>query len=347
MKRIIFFVLVVEVILIFAIFFGVLIHQWIFKQRQKRNWEFEEQLSDTLTKVIIGEKPLNHSLIAKYPYQILLSVLEKFQNRMTISQWEPMKNELVTSHLYPKARAMASSIFRWKRHMAVRAFALNPKSDDESLYIKLLHDKHYLVRISAILCLLPLNTNRGIRNILQKMMKETPTARHPYQDALIRSGNETYQVLEEILKEESNEELRVALLEVLSFRAHSNLIPHIKREISSPKKECRLAAIKVLGNYPSEESLNYLLAYLDDQAWEIRAEAARSLGKVQAEVSIKKLSQMMQDSNKWVRLQAALALRKLGPAGVASLVAQNSAHNNNAYEVAQYVLSLPQLGEEF
>ena len=72
----------------------------------------------------------------------------------------------------------------------------------------------------------------------------------------------------------------------------------------------------------------------------IRAEVLKILPKILGTEACPKLTEALSDQKWWVRLQAALALKKLGEDGQNILLKQIK-ENKNAFDVAQYVLSLP------
>ncbi|MEM1283636.1 MAG: HEAT repeat domain-containing protein, partial [Chlamydiota bacterium] len=228
-----------------------------------------------------------------------------------------------------------------KRQLSARCFFLNPnKCEKEELEI-LLNDPMFLVRVIAARAIIKLSDKKLFESAIRKMAEETPLSRYSYRDALINADNEKFQWLEELASTEKNSEICSICLDLLSTRTTTNQFPIAKKFIYTGSKECKFNSIQILKKLPGKETVDLLTHSLSDNDWEIRAEGAKALASLQMVETAPQLEPLLSDKVWMVRLQAALALKQFDQKGMKFLSEQNREQSPEAYEITQYVISLP------
>lgn len=275
----------------------------------------------------------------RHQYRDIIEVLEKFDQRISDPLWLQIKQMILEVYLLPYASMLAASLSWVKRQLAARCYLLWPEKAPKDELDKLLHDKKYLVRVVAAVCIAQSNHRDLFQKMIWQMSKEYELSRFSYRDALIQASPEKFLWLEEILKGNPPSDIAAICLDVLATRLSHSLLPIIKSYVSKEDPQCRLLAIKALGNLPSKEACAILQQHLVDSSWEIRAESIKGIVKLYATETIPQLTFLLNDPMWWVRLQAALALKEFGPRGQEILLAQTQENSKESYEIAQYVLS--------
>lgn len=316
----------------------------ITKARARRREDSQEQIGKIIDSVLFDNQPVNTVEIPKQlsHFRNLIEALEKYDQLFNDFLWVQLKEKIVNTYLLPHINSYASSLSWFNRQLAGRCLLLCPQVATEPLLEKLLNDSRYLVRVTAAVCIINRSNKELFYKVLDKMSKETALSQFPYRDALIQANEEKYEWLGSLLSHESNKMVIAICLDILSTRYSPNLLPLVKPFINDSDPTCRIFAIKALGNIPNQEAINLLIARLTDSDWKIRSEAIISLQKLYATQAIPELELLLSDPVWWVRLQAALTLKILGQQGKAVLAAQNKEQEPLAYEIAKYVLALPE-----
>lgn len=341
--KVVSYLLVIEVILITVCLVGLIAYYFISLYRTKAHTAYREELRKKLLFYLSNQEEFKIEALSGIPYseEDLLIVLESFDRRFADDKWRAIKHQILTDQRLARARKMTTSRSWIKRNWGIRFLRLAPHIQDEPIILKLLDDPSSLVRIQAAFCAVKLATQPLIRHLLYRMSKESVLGRYPYRDALVRSDKAIFSLVEEIMLQEKDENLKSICLDILSTHVNENLIPVIEDYLFSKNLNNKVAAIKILANFPRKESIHYLTQFLQNKDWQVRAEAARGLGQLMATTSLPDLAKALNDSIWDVRLEAALALKKMGEEGFIILSRQDPDIHLQAYETAQYVLALP------
>lgn len=339
----IFIALVVEIFMIIGCFIFLIFYYFLSLYRKKQQKKHQSQLRvlflDYLTNPT--EDQLERIKNIKVNQRDLLKVLESFDLRFSDESWNQIKQAILTEQCLNQARQMTESASWIQRDIGLRFLKLAISPQDEPIVKRLLEDSHSLVRIKAAMSAVKLGTRPLIEHLLHRMIKESTLGRYPYRDALIKSKKEVFIILEEILKTDKNEEIRLICLDVLSTRVAESLLPVVEEYLQSEHLENKIIAIRILANFPREKSIQYLIQFLSNKDWQARLEAAKGLRTLVALKSIPHLAKALNDPVWEVRLEAALALKKMGEEGLIILSRQDPDINQQAFETAQYALALP------
>jgi hypothetical protein len=327
--------MVVAVILIVLI---KLYSRWI----ASRSHHIQDKISKKLEPILFHAESLKELQLEPNlrSFKDIVEVLERFDQRISDLIWLEIKAKIIDTYLIPVIDKQVKSYDWVKRQYAARCYLLLPCRAPENHLETLLHDRKYLVRVVAAVCIIQTKHKELFFHVIQQMSKETVLSRFSYRDALIKADPEKFLWLEEILKKESDPAIDAICLDILSTRLTRDILPLIRSFVNKNDRACRLLAIKALGNIPSKESVDLLEEHLLDSDWEVRAEAIKGLSKLYATHVIPKLKQLLSDPIWWVRLQAALALKQFGKEGQQILSSQDST-SADAYEISRYVLGLP------
>lgn len=320
-----------------------LVRNWQEKETIHRRKLLKELLANSIQKhEVLHLDQINPRLLR---YQDLLATVETFDRLFLDSIWQETKQHLIDTYLGKKALLFAQSSSWRDRQLGLRCIALNPKQlMNKQVVVPLLNDSKFIVRILAASSMIHAEQKDLLLAVLKRMIQEPEMGRYAYRDLLINSEEITFQWMEEIANEETDPALIASCLDVLSTKITHNLLPLAIKHLGSSDLACRLAAIKILSSIPGDESKKYLSQMLCEKNGKIRAEAAQGLGKILALSSIPDLSIALQDSEWFVRLQAATALKSMGKEGRAALYRQDPQQNLDAYEIAQYILAIPEIG---
>lgn len=305
-----------------------------------KNKRAQEEISLIIEGSLFQGQPIY--IPTKYSsFRNIVEVLERFDQRLADDRWQEIKKTIVQTYLTPRVRKMASS-YNWaSRQLAARCYYLQPELADENMIRILFHDSKYLVRVIAAVTVVQLDNKELFYEMIEQMSKEYIVSRFAYRDALIEASPEKFLWLEQLLEKDPPTEIASICLDILSNRLSHNMLPVIKNYIGRPNQQCRLLAITALGSIPSAESVQILKEHLSDSDWEIRAESIKSIARLHITDATDKLNELLSDPIWWVRLQAALTLRSFGKKGEKILMEQ-PASSADSYEIANYVLSLPE-----
>lgn len=346
---IILWVFIIEAILVILLGSMGIGMQWYLRKQRERNQSkrthFKQLLMQYTEK---NETALGKSFLSSFRGEIpwLLSAIsdvnQSIDPEKVGSAWEKVRQNIGENILLPKGRKLAFRR-RWTQQLtAVRCFAMYPKVEDETPILHLLKQKVPIIKFTAAHAAARLGTPKAFEALLEAMNQATHYLRQPYIDALRKSGDKAYQYLEHKLETETNPLVRVSCLEVLSDRMNEHIARLLEPDLKSPHKNLKIAAARALGHYPDFSSTEALLPLLSDPAWEVKAISARSLGYIKASRAVKELAATCQDPTWWVRMNAALALKRIGSVGIEKLEALRPETDRFAYEIAQYVLALPE-----
>lgn len=330
--------LLVMVVCCIGIIFIKIFTHW----KANRTKEIKQNISSTINKELFGVETLDNFFIPPeyQDFRNLVEEVETFDHRFTDERWIHIKEKIFTLYLHKTAKKKSRSCYWLNRQLAARAFLLCPnKAEEEELKI-LLHDKKYLVRIVAAVCITKTHYKELFFSMIHVMSKETKLSQFPYRDALVDMDQEKFKWMEELLSSTNDPAIKAICLDVLSTRVTNDLLPLLRPYFKSENAECRILAIKALGNIPSEESLEILMDHLADSDWELRAISIEGLHKLHATKSIPKMRELLNDPIWWVRLQAALTLKDFGDEGTRILKSQDASTKPMAHEIAHYVLAL-------
>jgi hypothetical protein len=313
-----------------------------FKKRKKHRTQ--KTLNELIEKATFNQLPLNLADIPPNCLNIesLLLVLENFNQRFSDQNWQITKFNLVHGYLKPATKNWISSSFWSKRSRAIRCIFLSPQLQDSLALHTFLDDKSYYIRSLAAFAAIALEQPSLTYAVLKRMGSEHKHARYAYRSAILHSQSKVFNQVLDIYKQDPEEEVRLACLDVFSFRVIPHLFSFIQKDLSSHNLDIKLTATQLLANLPDLRAIETLEAYLEDPHWMIRAEAAKNLGNLQARGAINQLEKCLSDPVWTVRLQAGLALKQLGNEGRHILETQDWDLNADAYEIARFLLTNPQ-----
>lgn len=275
-----------------------------------------------------------------YEFKNWVEVLESFEQRFTDERWIDLKKQLIDQYVAKDAKYYVPSKSWIKRQLSARTFLLYPEKATDEEMSKLINDPKHLVRVFAAVAITKLNSRALFYEVLQKMSEETPLSRFFYRDALVQCDQEKFNWMEDLLNKESDPNIIAMILDVLSTRCTSNLLPAIRPYTHSPDRTCRILAIRALGNLSDGESIKLLMEHLEDSDWEIRSESIQGLKKQHVKKAIPQITELLDDPIWWVRLQAANALKSFGAEGRKILEEQDPVTKPLAHEIAAYSLAL-------
>lgn len=334
------FLLFVEGFLFIVVFALILIKRYLFYFNNKKHGKIKREIAIFLMNSISHpEKALPEDLPKRLRiFEDLLVELEVFEHRFQDAAWEILKIKMATYYLVAKAEKMASSFFWIKRQLAARCFSIAPQKKNEKIILHLLADPIFLVRASAAEAALRIESKKTILALIRKMGLSSGYERSFYRDILLRGSREVLVFIEEIAKEEKNELVHIAALEVLANKTSSFTLAEIKKDLVSKNQQIRLLALKLISRNPRKGFEKVLLKHLQSKSPEERAEAAQGLGNFLSETTLDALAKTLQEETWKIRLQSARSLKSLGERGIEILKKQELKKNKNAYEAAQYVL---------
>lgn len=338
-----FTILSIEIIAILFCIFAIVIIKLYTQWSTNRRKQIQNQLTLIFEAALFNTQPVQEIVIPPNLQQFrnLIEVLEEFDQRFNDPRWFEIKEYVIVTYLLQRAENYANSSYWYKRQLAARCYLLYPQTASEEILAKLLKDTRYLVRIPAAVCITQTHYQNLFYEMIRQMSREPELSQFPYRDALIQADQEKYLWIESLLSSESDPAIIAICLDVLSTRYSNNLFSQAVRFLHSPNRDCRLKAIEALGNVPSSESITLLVNHLDDSDFKIRESSIVGLEKLYAIREVSKIGHLLNDPIWSVRLQAAKTLKNFGKDGLEILDLQNPEKAPKAYEIAQYVLSLP------
>lgn len=307
----------------------------------------QDDLSNAVESALFSVKdakpnPIDNFSLPKgtYEFKNWIEVLESFEQRFTDERWVDLKKQLIDKYVVDDAKRNVPSKSWIKRQLSARAFLLYPEKASDEEMSKLINDPKHLVRVFAAVAITKLHSRPLFYEVLKKMSEETPLSRFFYRDALVQCDQEKFNWMEELLNKEPDPNIIAMILDVLSTRCTSNLLPAIRPYTHSPDRTCRILAIRALGNLSDDDSIHLLMEHLEDSDWEIRSESIQGLKKQHVKKAIPQMAELLDDPIWWVRLQAANALKSFGPEGRKILESQDPVTKPLAHEIAAYSLAL-------
>jgi HEAT repeat protein len=140
------------------------------------------------------------------------------------------------------------------------------------------------------------------------------------------------------LFEQSDGQLRAALISTLTPALRSAFVSHIREGLKDSSPNVRRASAIALSDMGDNKSYNIIIDLLRDPVEDVRVEAARILSVLQTEAAMKALKNLIQDENEVepVVKAAILGLAKSGESGATEVLAQiiNEGHEHLAYIIA-------------
>ena len=331
---------IIELSILAACFLFLLADELLYSFSNKRKRRVEEKL----TAILMQEMLLKtRTSPLRVPHHLnradsLLIVLESFNHRFKGSDWDAIKEEILTHFLIPYAKKWAHSFFWEKRLFTARCAALSPKLIDKKIILSLLEDSLFLVRAKAYTAATEVADLDVVHFLIKTICKTQGYERYLYKDLLTSCSTAVFQHIEKIAATAKDTQVYLMCLDLLSTRIFSIALFSLTELLQSTNREIRLAAVKILAHNTQKESYTILLSLIDDDNPLIRQHACYGLAGFPTEKSFHLLEQSLQDEKWPVRLQAAQSLRKMGEGGVHILEQQTKESNTHSYEVAQYAL---------
>lgn len=338
--RVVVIILILEAIILVGCAIAIFLIKYYSDRKKRMEQERKDILSQHIMEALQNKKEPTLPK-EQLKFKSLIETLENFDRRFSGSEWEEVKDKIIDWYLLDNAHAAVESSSWVMRQLAARCFLLSPKKATKEELSNLLDDQKFLVRVVAANAIVKSPNRELVENVVKKMATETSLSRFSYRDALINADGEKFQWIEEMAEKEKDPNIAALCLDILSTRTTHNLFPLAKNNIYSKDKQCKLESIKILKNLPSKETSDLLMHSLTDNDWEIRAEGVKALAEQHATGTAHQIYNLLSDNVWFVRLQAALALKKFDQHGMMMLSSINQISNPKAYEIAQYVLSLP------
>jgi len=332
------FVLIFLAIIVMCI---LQIYGLYFKKLRERN---EKGLSRLFERVVTENAILPEALFLPYIHNISIVVMtiRAFNAKFKGKAWEETKEILITKLLQQKLLKYLKSK-RWvKRSWALQALALYPQAIDTKKVLPLLQDKTPIVRLSAARCASLVSKEESMEALVAVMSLEESYARYPFRDLLVAQGNEVYALLQKQLQKTKDVKKRIAILEVISQRIGFINYELIKDDLKSKNEELRWWAVRSLEDCPEENRNSLLLEISQNETPQIRAIAIWCLGNIGYRKALPKLREYLFEEHHIIRLKSALAIRKIEDEGDKILKGIREEEGKTAFDVANYVLSLPE-----
>lgn len=151
------------------------------------------------------------------------------------------------------------------------------ESRSEDLLIKFATSDIPEIRVSAIWALGKLRSIKGLPIILNGLFDKDANVRY---ESVISLGkirdSDSIPALLKALDEESDEEIKVAIIETLVKLNDSSVIPHIIKQLDVPSTNVKIAAVTAIKKFGAIEAISNLLSLLRDEDDLIR-EAVRTV----------------------------------------------------------------------
>lgn len=334
-------ILLLEIAIIVVLVLAIVIVKAFYHYREILRKKKYDEISLIIKNAMKGE-PLPNIPSRLQDFSIFIKVMENFEQRFSDEQWNTIKEKIIDTYFLKLANEYSQSRYWMRRQLAARCYLLTPSKAPPLILDKLLDDKNFLVRVAAATVVCRISDKQLFYHVLKNMSEETSLARFAYRDPLIQIDTEKFNWVGELLVQEKNPEIVAVCLDILSTRTTQDLFPLVMTHIHDSHRKCRLYAIKILKGIPSTTTTNILVGCLSDEDWEIRSESLKSLsGSIPTGTVLNKISTLLNDPVWFVRLQAALTLKHFGKEGMDILWNINEKIEPQGYEIARYVLALP------
>lgn len=333
---------ILAMILLSVIAMGVLqIYSVIYTRKKDR---YKKGLKELFLKTINDNVILPKEMFVPYlrDLAVIVSMIREFNNKISGEIWEATKKMLIHEVLQrPLLKAVRSH--DWKRKCwALQAWILCPSMDYLACILPLLKHKVPAVRYSAASCAIQLDSQEAINAILEVMSQEESYARYPFRDLFLNTGAMVFNYVRNRLGELEDPLQRICALEILSQRAGYIDLNLIRSDLESENPELQWWAVRALENCASQEKGDLLIHFSKKGDPRTRAVAIRCLGNVVEKKALPLLEQFLKDEYYFLRIEAGLAIRKMGQDGLLTLKNQRREVSLEAYDAAQYALSLPE-----
>lgn len=335
-------ILLLELWVLTFLVFALLFRRSRVQNRLKREIIERQKISEIIISCL-QKKPTDLATtgISKYALSdVLLSVIEQFDRRLSGGEWEKLKREIMEKYLIPKTRRWSKSRSWKKRNFTARCFALCPQPEQAQDILRLVDDPDFLVRSFAAIAAIEIKSKDGVHKILEQMSQNQGYTHAYYRDILLQSKSlEIFRWIEEMAASEADLSLHVSCLDVLAGTTLTINLPFLRQDLHSPNLKVRLAAVKVFANNLQVDSMGVLTQSLDDPNEDIRAAAILGIEHFASPNTLLKLTEALSDPCWTVRIQAAQSLKKMGLVGKRVLEKQDPLTQQAAYEAAQYALT--------
>lgn len=313
-KSVLIFILVLEITMFIFLIKAIVCHRMFlfFTQRIKRKRAMI--ISAYFFDLMEHRRTFEAQLYPGRPswHSDLLEFLETCNHRFQGDDWEQLKHAASQLYLLPKARQWARNVFWKKRSFASRSFALSPLSQDECHILKLMDDRKFLVRSTAALAAIRLESVEGVRKALLTMHQEPGYSHFFYRDLLVQGSN---RVIAELIVCGSNPLLHETCLDVLSAKTWGLVIPFLQHDVEADDPTIRCLALRVLIKNPLPNSAEIFLQALQDPEEEVRIEATQGLANFPSLGHLDALEKALSDPSWLVQIGAARALKNLEAQG--------------------------------
>lgn len=202
--------------------------------------------------------------------------------------------------------------------------------------VKLLTDKHHLVRARTAESLTPEQTPKFIDELMTMLSDMSPAARFAAQQSLLQAGPACVPKL--LLHLQSPDTDVLQALEVAANLADPRLIDVLDTHAQSSDPKIREMAAKALGNGAGDDSIQMLHRLVGDPDAAVRSRAIESLARMESLTSATLIGRRLSDQVFQVRRTAGLALEQLGPAGRMTLRRHLTDPDRFARDMARQVL---------
>lgn len=338
--EIIIFVIAVEIFLVIAIIlFSYLIKLISLVQIKKTKLQ-TKKIEEHLDYLLTHNKPFSAS---QFPgegrkIEILLAIIEKFDQKHKEPAWYNIKNDLIKSILIPLARKYYKSRNWTRRLLAARAFTYQADKQDEPILINLIQDSKPLIYEYAILAAIKLDSEKVTNEVITKIANERRLAQTIALKFFEQADKNIKNYVYNRLSTDPNPYIRATCYKILLRLPSDKSIIALEKDIEADNLELSLSAIKYLAYSQQQEAISILMKLLVNPKWEIRSTASKLLGELGATQAVSQLEKCLHDSVWWVRINTAEALKNLGEKGLQVLKSQNLEIDKFAYETANYVL---------
>ncbi|MDA3038472.1 MAG: HEAT repeat domain-containing protein [Actinomycetota bacterium] len=203
--------------------------------------------------------------------------------------------------------------------------------------VRLLTDKHHLVRARTAESLTLEQTPDCIDELMTMLSDMSPAARFAAQQSLLKAGPICVPKLLLHLESSDNDDVLQAL-EVAANLADPRLISVLDTHARSTDSKIREMAAKALGNGAGDDAIQLLHRLVGDGDAAVRSRAIESLARMESVTSASLIGCHLSDQVFHVRRAAGLALEQLGPAGRLTLRRHLDDPDRYARDMARQVL---------
>lgn len=340
-----FLVLILQFLILFTCFFVIVSFRFISNVRRSRAQKIREKLKKSVFDSLMQQQSASQDTqidFSSISWQDIITIVEEIDQKIQDQSWDVLKEQILKTYALKKARQSCKSSAWMKRSFALRAFEILHLEEDEEVVIHLLRDSHFLVRLRAAYAASAYISQNALIGVLKTMANENPFARLFFRDIFCHSRNKIKIIkLLQNLYESIDDNLKAIALDIISLQTDERLF-HISQKASQSSDYCtRQIAVRAISLFPRKESEEIILKALSDESIEVQIEACKGVAKLQITQAVSQLLEMLSHPNWWLRFQAALTLREFNDSGKELLALQDPDISREAYEIAQYVLSLP------